>query len=52
MGNYGEWVGRRLGNDLIRFLPSTEVLYLVINLCVLFGAAGLEERFGSACLDR
>lgn len=52
MGNYGGWVGRGLGNEQIRFLPSTEILSLVINLPVLFGAAGLEERFGSACLDR
>jgi len=37
---------------LIRFLLSTEVLPSDINLPVLFGAAGLEERFGSACLDR
>lgn len=37
---------------MIRFLPSAEVLSSVINFSVLFGAAGLEERFGSACLDR
>lgn len=36
----------------MRFLLSTEVLPSDINLPVLFGAAGLEERFGSACLDR
>lgn len=37
---------------MIRFLPSTKVISSVINFPVLFGASGLEERFGNACLDR
>lgn len=37
---------------MTRFLLPTKVLPSDINLPVLFGAVGLEERFGSACLDR